>query len=304
MGGAHGCHQRACDPAAHAADGSVSARGLRVFEGWTLPLWQQLLHWRLQHLSLRTCDRETRGGERRHVGITPARCRWTAPGSLSCVTPRKGFMPLGSTRSRETWARSPSSARRWRPNTRNCAAGSRRPRPPCRTNRRSSAGANTSRCARFSSSPCSRWCRGTGTRPRAASPRASATRWGGTQLQPGQHPAEQQRTHFSADLHHSRWTTGVAWNEADFYDLFGPTKRSVAGYNGYIGYNLPLDFEPPKRPTSRPRWPTTAISTRCQGRRMWPRHRATCSLSRRASADPICVPRRARWTSKLASPGL
>ena len=55
-----------------------------------------------------------------------------------------------------------------------------------------------------------------------------------------------QRTHFSADLRHSRWTTGVAWNEADFYDLFGPTKRSFAGYNGYIGYNLPLDFEPPK----------------------------------------------------------
>jgi hypothetical protein len=55
-----------------------------------------------------------------------------------------------------------------------------------------------------------------------------------------------QRTHFSADLHHARWSTGVAWNGADFYDLFGPTKRSLAGYNGYIGYNLPLDFEPPK----------------------------------------------------------
>ena len=55
-----------------------------------------------------------------------------------------------------------------------------------------------------------------------------------------------QRTHFSADLHHTRWSAGVAWNGADFYDLFGPIKRSLAGYNGYIGYDLPLAFEPPK----------------------------------------------------------
>ena len=33
---------------------------------------------------------------------------------------------------------------------------------------------------------------------------------------------------------------------ADFYDLFGPTKRSLAGYNGYVGYDLPLAFEPPE----------------------------------------------------------
>ena len=55
-----------------------------------------------------------------------------------------------------------------------------------------------------------------------------------------------ERTHFAADLHHTRWTTGVAWNGADFYDLFGPTKRSLAGYNGYVGYDLPLAFDPPK----------------------------------------------------------
>lgn len=55
-----------------------------------------------------------------------------------------------------------------------------------------------------------------------------------------------QRTHVSADVHHARWSAGAAWNGADFYDLFGPTKRSRAGYNGYVGYNLPLDFAPPK----------------------------------------------------------
>jgi hypothetical protein len=56
----------------------------------------------------------------------------------------------------------------------------------------------------------------------------------------------QERTHLAADLHHGRWSTGAAWNGADFYDLFGPTKRSRAGYNGYVGYDLPLAFDPPK----------------------------------------------------------
>jgi hypothetical protein len=56
----------------------------------------------------------------------------------------------------------------------------------------------------------------------------------------------QQRTHLAADLHHGRWSTGAAWNGADFYDLFGPTKRSRAGYNGFVAYDLPLAFDPPK----------------------------------------------------------
>ena len=55
-----------------------------------------------------------------------------------------------------------------------------------------------------------------------------------------------QRLHLSADFHHTRWTAGAAWNGADFYDLFGPTKRSLAGYNGYLSYNLPLIFDPPQ----------------------------------------------------------
>ena len=55
-----------------------------------------------------------------------------------------------------------------------------------------------------------------------------------------------QRTHFAANMHHTRWSAGVAWNGADFYDLFGPTKRSLAGYNGYVGYDLPLAFDPPQ----------------------------------------------------------
>jgi hypothetical protein len=55
-----------------------------------------------------------------------------------------------------------------------------------------------------------------------------------------------QRLHVSAGVHHTRWTAGVAWNGADFYDLFGPTKRSLTGYNGYVSYDLPLIFDPPQ----------------------------------------------------------
>jgi hypothetical protein len=55
-----------------------------------------------------------------------------------------------------------------------------------------------------------------------------------------------ERVHFTADFHHTSWTVGVAWNRADFYDLFGPTKRSLAGYNGHVDYELPLVFDPPQ----------------------------------------------------------
>jgi hypothetical protein len=55
-----------------------------------------------------------------------------------------------------------------------------------------------------------------------------------------------QRLHLTADARHKDWTAGVAWNRADFYDLFGPTKRSLAGYNGYIGYDYALVLDAPR----------------------------------------------------------
>jgi hypothetical protein len=55
-----------------------------------------------------------------------------------------------------------------------------------------------------------------------------------------------ERLHVATAIHHTRWTVGAAWNGADFYDLFGPTKRSLAGYNGYVSYDLPLVFDPPE----------------------------------------------------------
>lgn len=55
-----------------------------------------------------------------------------------------------------------------------------------------------------------------------------------------------ERLHLSVTGHQGDWTGGVAWNGADFYDLFGPTKRSVAGYNGYLSYDRALIYDPPQ----------------------------------------------------------
>jgi hypothetical protein len=54
-----------------------------------------------------------------------------------------------------------------------------------------------------------------------------------------------ERAHVSVDLHEGRWTVGGKWNAADFYDLFGPIKRSRAGYSGYVDYDRPLAFDLP-----------------------------------------------------------
>jgi hypothetical protein len=63
---------------------------------------------------------------------------------------------------------------------------------------------------------------------------------------PDENLPSQQRLHLSASAYYGYWTTGVAWNRADFYDLFGPTKRSLAGYNGYVAYDRPFIYDPPE----------------------------------------------------------
>ena len=54
-----------------------------------------------------------------------------------------------------------------------------------------------------------------------------------------------ERTHVSMDVHEGRWTIGGKWNGADFYDIFGPIKRSRAGYSGHADYDRPLVFDLP-----------------------------------------------------------
>jgi len=55
-----------------------------------------------------------------------------------------------------------------------------------------------------------------------------------------------QRLHVMVTAHVPEWTAGAAWNRADFYDLFGPTKRSLAGYNGYVSYDHFMVYDPPQ----------------------------------------------------------
>ena len=55
-----------------------------------------------------------------------------------------------------------------------------------------------------------------------------------------------ERPHLSANAHQGNWSAGANWNRADFYDLFGPTKRGLAGYNGYLGYDRPFVYDPPE----------------------------------------------------------
>lgn len=55
-----------------------------------------------------------------------------------------------------------------------------------------------------------------------------------------------ERLHASVDLRHSFWTLGFRWNAADFYDLFGPTKRARKGYSTLVGFEWPFVYEPPE----------------------------------------------------------
>jgi hypothetical protein len=55
-----------------------------------------------------------------------------------------------------------------------------------------------------------------------------------------------QRLHAMVTAHIPEWTAGAAWNRADFYDLFGPVKRGLAGYNGYLQYDHFLTYDPPQ----------------------------------------------------------
>jgi hypothetical protein len=55
-----------------------------------------------------------------------------------------------------------------------------------------------------------------------------------------------ERWHGSVDFRHYLWQTGFSWNRADFYDLFGPTKRSRKGFRVYVEYEHPLLYRPPE----------------------------------------------------------
>jgi hypothetical protein len=67
-----------------------------------------------------------------------------------------------------------------------------------------------------------------------------------TSYSPDDSLPSKERLHATVTAHIPEWTVGAAWNRADFYDLFGPTKRSLAGYNGYVSYDHSLIYDPPQ----------------------------------------------------------
>ena len=56
-----------------------------------------------------------------------------------------------------------------------------------------------------------------------------------------------ERVHLRADYQRYDWRARAAYNDADFYDLFGPTKASRKGYALESGYHRTLLFDEPRR---------------------------------------------------------
>jgi hypothetical protein len=56
-----------------------------------------------------------------------------------------------------------------------------------------------------------------------------------------------ERLHVSAEYERYDWRASGAWNDGDFYDLFGPTKVGSKGYRVELGHRNALLFDEPRR---------------------------------------------------------
>ncbi len=56
-----------------------------------------------------------------------------------------------------------------------------------------------------------------------------------------------ERGHVDIFGRYRAWKGELSWNRSDFYDLFGPVKRSRKGYAAKIGYDWSLIYDPPKQ---------------------------------------------------------
>jgi hypothetical protein len=56
-----------------------------------------------------------------------------------------------------------------------------------------------------------------------------------------------ERGHVEVAGRYEFWRAALSLNRADFYDLFGPTKRSRKGYAAKLGYDFPLIYDKPRR---------------------------------------------------------
>jgi len=56
-----------------------------------------------------------------------------------------------------------------------------------------------------------------------------------------------QREHVDITGSYLGWKTALSWNRSDFYDLFGPTERSLKGYAAELGYDYLLIYDEPRK---------------------------------------------------------
>lgn len=64
---------------------------------------------------------------------------------------------------------------------------------------------------------------------------------------PAQGLPSNERGHAEIDGRYRSWHANLAWNRSDFYDLFGPFKRSRKGLAAKVGYDWSLLYDEPKR---------------------------------------------------------
>ena len=66
-------------------------------------------------------------------------------------------------------------------------------------------------------------------------------------VSPGSGLPSDERVHLRADYQRYDWRARATYNDADFYDLFGPTKTSRKGYSLGLGYHRTLLYDEPRR---------------------------------------------------------
>jgi hypothetical protein len=64
---------------------------------------------------------------------------------------------------------------------------------------------------------------------------------------PGQDLPSDERGHIDIAGRYRFWRAALSWNRSDFYDLFGPVKRSRKGYAAKLGYDWPIIYDNPRR---------------------------------------------------------
>ena len=60
---------------------------------------------------------------------------------------------------------------------------------------------------------------------------------------------QDERTHVAIDANYLEWRGSLSWNRSDFYDLFGPTKRSRKGLAAKVGWDHLVIWDDPRRLT-------------------------------------------------------